>query len=205
MRDKLREHLQQQVRECGAEIGAVDLSVLGELGIEDVLTARTVEFERGLARQITGADWQHGLTLAIHARTATKVVLQVLVAHQLESARCDDEACVNEAVEQLSPRFNRLDLLFAQLVRTLRAIVVHRRVHARSGLHLAVGGLTAPTSAPVEYHVQAEVVVGHVLGQTVQVELVLDPPVIYLDEELVALERAEPTDPTALALAALVE
>ena len=54
----------------------------------------------------------------------------------------------------------------------------------------------------VEYHVQRLPVLGHLLVESGQVELVLDVVLVHLAEELVAAEAAEPGDPAHLLRAA---
>ena len=114
-------------------------------------------------------DRQHGLPLAEGARAAPKVRVLVLVEHRAHAARRDDEAGVDQAVQQLGRRLDRLLLLL-------------REAGGRGALD-------------VENCVQRELVVRHLRAQARQVEVVLDEVLLDLGEKLVALERAKPGDP----------
>ena len=114
-------------------------------------------------------DRQHGLPLAEGARAAPKVRVLVLVEHRAHAARSDDEAGVDQAVQQLGRRLDRLLLLL-------------REAGGRGALD-------------VENCVQRELVVRHLRAEACQVEVVLDEVLLDLGEKLIPLERAKPRDP----------
>jgi len=78
--------LEQQMRERGAKVRAIDVGMPTVLGEVDVLTFGAEDLGRVGARHVTLPDRQHGLAVAQHTRTAAKVNLIVLLDHEGETA-----------------------------------------------------------------------------------------------------------------------
>ena len=144
----------------------VELLLAGDV---HVLAAGAVHFHATGRKFLADADGEHILTLAKHARTVAERPEHELLLHHGEPARREDEARVNEAVQ-----------VHGRLVDLEEVLVVEV---------LGVGRLGG------EDHLHGFVEVGDLLAEAVQVEVVADVVLVHLDEELVALQVAEPADP----------
>ena len=121
-------------------------------------------------------DGQHGLILAVDARTEAKVAVLVLLEHEADAAVGEHVARVYEAVEHLGRLLDQIALV--------RVVV-----------ELLVG-------LQVEYHVERLAIVRHLFVQAGQIELVLYVVLVDLAEELIAAQAAEPRYPRDLFRAA---
>lgn len=77
--DQLWVSEQEKMAEGGAEVGSVDVGVLGAARMIDLVTARAEDLHTELTSDIRQSDGQHRLALTQRARTAAKIDIGVFV------------------------------------------------------------------------------------------------------------------------------
>ena len=153
----------------GGGTGTVYVGVPSRARVEDILALWAEELTRVCPWDVALPHREHRLPLTKDARASAKVDPLELFEHTSCAAGGDNVTRVDEPVQELRGRLDRILLI-------LREPRLARRLH-------------------IEDRVQRVLVVRHLHAEAGEVKIVLDKILVHLHKELIPLERAEPVDP----------
>lgn len=158
---------EEHVWEPGAEVGSVRVMVSRRFRSVYVNAFWTVGLDHGFAGYVGQSQGQHWLAFAVDSWTVSEVAALIFLNHLGDSAIGENVTSVDEAVEHLCGLLNQVRLVWIDI-------------------DFVFVGLE------IQDHVQRLSVVGHLLVEARQIELVLDVVLVDFAEELIASQPAEP-------------
>mmetsp|Transcript_34306 Transcript_34306/g.91682 ORF Transcript_34306/g.91682 Transcript_34306/m.91682 type:complete len:262 (-) Transcript_34306:150-935(-) len=172
-RNKVLVGQEEQVGKGSAKVPTIKALQTRRLREVDLLAMRAKDLGSALSQVVRHADGQHALIhgITLSEWTCPVHVCVVLVQHASHPPAGEDEAGMDQPIEHLCRGLHKRLLILRQLV----ILIVE-----------------------VQNHIERVLVIGHLGGQSCEIEIILYVVLINLYKELVPFQVTEPLDPCDL-------